>query len=45
MRNDRNNKSGRGTVVWLVVALILIALFFAGIHLLSNVDLSSLHGG
>lgn len=44
MRNDRKSKFRRRAVAWSVV-LLLLALFFAGMHLLSRVDLSNLHGG
>lgn len=45
MRNDQNNRSRRRAVGWLIALLVLIALVFAGLHLLSGVDFSSLHGG
>lgn len=45
MRNDRNNKFRRRAVGWLVALLVLTILLFAGMHVLSGVDFSSLHGG
>lgn len=45
MRNDRNDKSRRRAAGWLVALLVLSVLFFAGIHVLSGVEFSSLHGG
>lgn len=45
MHNDQKSKSRRRAVAWSVVVLLLLALLFAGMHLLSVVNLSSLHGG
>ena len=44
MHDDRR-KARRRAVGWAVAALVLVALFFAGMHLLSRVDLARLHGG
>lgn len=43
MRDDRNKNPRRKLIVRLAILLALIALFFAGMHVLSGADFSSLH--